>query len=61
MQKITGLLILAFLLLTHSSFSQKKDSTSNIFHLSGSVGITNNGISIVPSFSLGKPAIQFNL
>lgn len=61
MQKITGLLILAFLLLTYSSFSQKKDSTNNIFHLSGAVGITNNGISIVPSFSLGKPAIQFNL
>lgn len=28
---------------------------------SGAVSVTNNGISIVPSFSLGKPAVIFNL
>lgn len=43
------------------SFSQKKDSTKSITHFSGSVSITNNGISIVPSFSLGKPAAIFSL
>lgn len=29
--------------------------------ISGSIGITNNGISIVPSFSLEKPASVFNM
>ena len=61
MQKNISLLVLAILLLTNYSFSQKKDSTNSIFHFSGSVSITNNGISIVPSFSLGKPAVIFNL
>jgi hypothetical protein len=59
--KNTGFLILFFLLLAHYSFSQKTDSTKNITHFSGSASVTNNGISIVPSFSLGKPAVQFNL
>jgi hypothetical protein len=46
---------------THFSFSQKIDSTKSISYFSGAVGVTNNGISIVPSFSLDKPAVQFNL
>jgi hypothetical protein len=60
-QKKNGLLILFSLLLVHLSFSQKADSTKRTGHISGSVSVTNNGISIVPSFSLGKPAAQFNL
>lgn len=56
-----GKLLVAFLLhLSHLSFSQKADSTKSISHFSGSVSVTNNGISIVPSFSLGKPAAAFN-
>jgi hypothetical protein len=39
-----------------TSFSQTTDSTKIIQHFSGSVSVTNNGISLVPSFSLGKPA-----
>lgn len=61
MQKKTVLLILVPLLFAQSAFSQKKDSTKSISYFSGAVSVTNNGISIVPSFSLEKPAIQFNL
>lgn len=61
MQKNTVLLVFVLLLLVHSSFSQKTDSVKSISYFSGSVGVTNNGISIVPSFSLEKPAVQFNL
>lgn len=50
-----------FLHFTIVGFSQKRDSTKSVSQFSGSVGVTNNGISIVPSFSLGKPAAQFNL
>ncbi|MBL0358220.1 MAG: hypothetical protein IPP72_15720 [Chitinophagaceae bacterium] len=61
MQKKTVYLIFIFLSLTHFSFSQSEDSTKKNSHFSGSVSVTNNGISIVPSFSLDKPAAQFNL
>ena len=55
------LLLFALINLTHFSFSQKTDSTKNINYVSGAVSVTNNGISIVPSFSLDKPAAIFNL
>jgi hypothetical protein len=61
MQKNSALLVFVFLLLAHYSFSQKTDSTKSITHFSGSISVTNNGISIVPSFSLGKPAVAFLL
>lgn len=61
MQKKSHLLVFVFLILTHFVFSQKVDSTKSISHFSGAVSVTNNGISIVPSFSLGKPAAIFNL
>lgn len=61
MQKNTVLLVAVLLLLAHFSFSQKTDSTKTISYFSGAVSITNNGISIVPGFSLDKPAVQFNL
>ena len=54
-------MLFALLMLSHFSFSQKKDSAKSISHFSGSISITNNGISIVPSFSLGKPAAIFSL
>ena len=53
------LLLLAFLNLVHATFSQKTDSTKSITHLSGSISITNNGISVIPTFTLGKPAAIF--
>ena len=35
-----------------------KDSAVSILNISGNIGATNNGISIVPTFSLGKPAFN---
>ena len=61
MQKNTVLLVSVLLLLAHVSFSQKMDSTKRVSYFSGTVSVTNNGISIVPSFSLGKPAAMFSL
>jgi hypothetical protein len=60
-QKNVGVLIIFFIILAHFSYSQKTDSIKSVRSISGSVLITNNGISIVPSFSLGKPAVQFYL
>ena len=56
MHKIIILLISIFLCLAHCSFSQKTDSTKSPSHFSGAVGITQNGIALVPTFSLGQPA-----
>ena len=61
MQKITILLFPVFSMLTYSSFSQNTDSTKNIFYFKGAVTVTNKGISTVPSFTLGKPAVLFDL
>lgn len=61
MQKNTGLLVFALLLFVHPCFSQTTDSTNTTSHFSGSVLVTNNGISLVPTFSLGKPATIFYL
>ncbi|MFI5185105.1 MAG: hypothetical protein ACHQF0_00105 [Chitinophagales bacterium] len=61
MQKTTVLLALFLLMLGKSSFSQKTDSTKTTSHFSGSIGITDNGISLIPTFSLNKPAIVFDL
>ena len=41
--------------------AQKIDSPKREYHFSGSVSATNNGISFIPTFSLGKPAAIFNL
>jgi len=46
---------------TYYAFSQKTDSTKSTSYFSGTVSVTSNGISIVPSFSLEKPAAQFML
>jgi hypothetical protein len=56
-----ALLVISFLSWAHISFSQKVDSTKKINHFGGGVSITNNGIAFVPAFSLGKPAVVFDL
>src|SRR5262245_5847367 len=58
MQKHKVLLVLVLLMITDFCFSQKPDST---FHLAGAVTVTNKGISLVPTFTLGKPAVIFDL
>ncbi len=47
--------------LTYVSFSQKIDSTKVAGHFGGAVTVTNNGISFIPNFTLGKPAAIFDL
>jgi hypothetical protein len=49
-----------FLLIPFTALSQeKKDSTKKmLIKVSGNIQVTNNGISPVPAFSLGKPAIM---
>ncbi len=59
MKKFAILLFVVLSMLTLHSFSQKTDSTKSLTHFSGSVSVTNNGISIVPTFSLDKPAALF--
>jgi hypothetical protein len=59
-------LTIALLLLTIYSFSQKNDSLNlNVIkekvQVNGAITITNNGISVVPTFTLGKPATIFDL
>lgn len=43
------------------SFSQKIDSTAAASHFSGMVTITNKGIATIPTFTLGKPAVIFDM
>ncbi len=43
------------------SLAQSKDSTQVPMVFSGNVGFTNNGISIIPTFSLDAPAFVANL
>ncbi|MBK7939465.1 MAG: hypothetical protein IPJ82_21340 [Lewinellaceae bacterium] len=52
-----GLLFFTFLHLAQFCFSQEADSTKRVINFKGAVSITNNGFSLVPTFSLGKPAV----
>jgi hypothetical protein len=61
MQKNTVLLVLVLSMLTHFSFSQKNDSTKGIRHYGTVVSVTTKGISTIPSFTLGKPAVIFDV
>jgi len=54
-------LFLVLLNLSHYSFSQNTDSTKVISNFAGAVTVTNNGISFIPTFTLGKPAAIFDL
>ena len=51
-----SLMIISFLMGSIFSFSQ--DTAIKEFHVSGSIGVTNNGISIIPTFSLKEPAFS---
>lgn len=55
---MTVSLLCIFFSFTHTAFSQSKDHKLDV---SGTMGITNNGISIVPALGLGKPAALFDL
>ena len=55
------LLVFMLSIVTHFAFSQDIDSTKSIKHIGGAVTVTNNGVSLLPTFSLGKPAALFDL
>ena len=67
MKKSKVLLLVVLLHLSYISFSQKTDSTQKadstkpIAHFGGAVTITNKGISLIPTFTLGKPAAIFDM
>lgn len=50
------LFVLSLALSSKYSLAQTADSTKNLTDFSGSVGITTNGFSIIPTFSLNSPA-----
>lgn len=47
----------AFFALVQFGFAQSPDTTKRILSLRGTVSATNNGFSLIPTFSLGKPAL----
>ncbi len=54
------LILFCFFLVTAlCSYSQKPDSAKSMLHFNGAATLTNNGISLIPTFSLGKPAAIF--
>jgi hypothetical protein len=44
-----------------SATGQTTDSTKGMAHFGGTITATQNGISLIPSFSLGKPALMCDL
>lgn len=55
-----ALLSLSFTFFLQTADAQTVDSTKNTSSFSGTVGITNNGFSIIPTFSLNRPAVIMN-
>lgn len=53
--------IFLFLLINSAlpGYSQEITNEEKEYHLTGLITATNNGISVIPSFSLGKPAFMF--
>lgn len=58
---------LAFLFMaigfSYPVYGQSEESAGKPFvrHFNGTISATNNGVSIIPSFSLGRPAVFFDL
>jgi hypothetical protein len=50
------ILLIIFFNLSFLASSQKSDSIKVTNYFGGGVTVTNNGISLIPTFSLGKPA-----
>lgn len=54
------ILLLFVLHVSMNVFPQVEENESKI-HVAGSAGLTNNGISLIPNFSLGDPAAMFSV
>lgn len=61
MAKINLFLFLLIIGITSVSVAQENEDAAKKIHIAGSAGLTNNGISLIPNFSLGDPAALFNL
>jgi hypothetical protein len=57
---INALLFILFIFSFYSS-AQKVDRKKVVSHVAGAITLTNKGISTIPSFTLGKPAVTFDL
>lgn len=55
------ILFLSFLFYSIYAQSQTTDSTQTPSFLRGQITATNNGVSLIPTFSLGKPAVLFDM
>jgi hypothetical protein len=53
--------LVILMILSVVAFSQESDSLPTVRQLKGAVTVTNNGISVIPTFMLGKPAVMFDL
>jgi hypothetical protein len=58
---VKALLLFIFLQISPFTFAQQIDSIKAVKNFSAAVNVTNNGISLLPNFSLGKPAAIFNM
>ena len=56
-----ALLLLVFFNLSYTMFSQITDTTKVVRNFGATITATNNGISLIPTFSLGKPTVMFDL
>jgi hypothetical protein len=54
-------LLLALLSVAHPALAQSPDGTERHADVAGSATITSKGISLIPTFTLGKPAAIFDL
>ena len=54
--RVFHLLLASLFALYTASIKGQDSSESKSYHFNGSVSVTNNGFSFVPTFSLGKPA-----
>lgn len=54
-------MVIILSLIALPSYSQEGDSLKQVTDFSGSVAVTHNGMSLIPSFSLGKPAALVSL
>lgn len=54
------LLALSILYVSITIAQTNSDSTTKPLQINGTIGLTNNGISIIPTFSLNAPATLFN-
>ena len=54
-------LLFSILLYSYVALSQAVDTTQTPSFFRGQITATNNGVSLIPSFSLGKPVVLFDM